>query len=701
MGVFIMKFWNIIRNAALFITLVFAGHALAGPVLNSAVLPNARTVAAGDTATVLMTTINSGDADAFNCTVVASNTVSDPSVAPLVVEWARIDSSGALIGNQNDPFGIPAGSNGVNLVLGIRDTDPNHNFGQPYMPVFHVQCAGGVGSLGWPAVNGASLLFSTTGSEKDILPIIQTLSKDGIANFEQANGLAVVSVAAVSNSAIKNGTGPVPFKVRGKYLGFTGFTGAGQFDFFACETDPANGACTSAIVTCSPGDNCLDTMIGATPTTYAFFVILPAGKGALFAPNLYRFAIEFAATGTAEQASTSVALNSAAPNSGAGRPVGQHELRLRNTADFDAKTLRTAIMTINDGSDPDSPSVRGYLDRVIPQNTLILLLSQYFESGSATTFTTQDTPGKTGQPSPQAGSSTDLVNIFVQKLFPATLKPGDPAVIQEYDATGSDADYNAALGVGGSIVWGTSDPEFTDPADADLLDLGKEGSGDGYFIGGISQAVFDKRAIAGWGNDPFDTPFPVFPGPDPATPNESAHFLDSFLLCDINLWTAETSTDPGTGYKYVTGISVRTDNCDDTSPVKSFEGNVQMMNFIGFPIDLSGSPSSNNPRFGRGTLKYGSGQTAIIRPIFFSFTTSQMDRPQTTPAARPGGKPSAARGPGEHYLRLARKLAAAQHKPVYWAGNGHARLLAAPAGMKGKLPAPKGYILDAPVPGNK
>jgi hypothetical protein len=335
--------------------------AWADPVLNSAILPNARVVPVGETATIFMTTLNSGDMDATNCQVVVSSTIGfglDPSTVDF--SWVLTDATGGLIGNVNDPFTIPADGL-AQLVLGIDTAG-----GQL---IFHVECDGGFGSLGWPAVNGASITFSNL--KPDIIPIIQTLSGDGIANFDPVNGLAGVSVAAINNTAIINGTGEEPIGIGGA---FVGFSKAGQFDFFACETD-STGACIGDINTCpsSQFTPCFTAMIGATPKTFSFFPILPPGQGAPFLPQLYRFAPSFHDSFGNNNATTSVALDSAPPGHLAGAPVGTYEVRMRNTNDLGARTLRQGRIVIGDNS------LFGTLFRAIDRGIFISVVQQHFD----------------------------------------------------------------------------------------------------------------------------------------------------------------------------------------------------------------------------------------------------------------------------------------------------------------------------------
>lgn len=339
----------------------------AEPVLNSATLPNARVVPLAGTATIFMTTINTGDMDATNCTVIPSAEIGFQDITNMDTNWALTDAAGMVVGNQNDPFGIVAGGS-AQLVLGISRSAAAGGFDTIFNPIFHVECDGGFGSTGWPAVNGARIRFSDMAP--DIIPIIQTLTADGIANFDPDNRLAGVSVAAINNTAIINGTGEEEIGVGGAFMGFRD---AGQFGFFACETD-ATGACTSEMSTCSPNrfNPCFTTMIGATPKTFSFFPILPTGLGAPFLPELYRFSTSFHDSFGTNNAMTSVALDSSAPTHSLNRPAGGYEFVARNKNDLGARTLRTGHLAIGD------LDAFGVFFRTIDRGAFISVVQQFF-----------------------------------------------------------------------------------------------------------------------------------------------------------------------------------------------------------------------------------------------------------------------------------------------------------------------------------
>jgi hypothetical protein len=374
-----------------FLVLITGLPALADPVLNSAVLPNARVVASGETATIFMTSINSGDMDATNCQVVVSAEIGfrlDPATVDFA--WVLTDASGALVGNVNDPFTIAAGGL-AQLVLGI-DTGG-------LQLIFHVECDGGFGSPALPAVNGVQISVSDT--NPDIIPIVQTFTADGIANFDSGNRLAVISVAAVNNSAAVGTEADVG--VNGLYLGFRD---GGQFNFFACETD-LTGQCIDQLVTCAPNPNfappCFTTKLGRDPKTYAFFIILPEGEGVNFFPGVYRFAATFNNQFGTQIASSSVALNAADPviTTPIPRPNGQFEVRVRNTADLNAHTFRQARITITDRA------LTGRLFRTIDRGAFIQIFRAYFRGEPV--FTAP--PGTSEKPNqvsrPMSGHTTE------------------------------------------------------------------------------------------------------------------------------------------------------------------------------------------------------------------------------------------------------------------------------------------------------
>ncbi len=362
--------------------------ALADPVLNSAILPNARMVELDATATIFITTLNSGDMDATNCQVVSSAEIGQRlDFTKLDIAWALTDAAGGLVGNPNDPFTIPPGGQ-AQLVLGIARTASAFSFDTRFEPIFHVECDGGFGSPGRPAVNGALIQFSDTDS--DIIPIVQTFSADGIANFDDGSRLAVISVAAVNNSAAVGVEADVG--VTGMYLGFRD---GGQFNFMACETDTTTGVCLTALSTCAPNpafdQPCFTTRLGRTPKTYAFFVILPPNEGAYFSPGVYRFAAAFRNQFGTLIASSSVALDSAIPViANPQRPNGQYEILVRNTNDLGARTLRPGILTISDNL------ITGRIFRQIDQGAFIQIFEQFFQAREIPAASTPDKTGGNG-----------------------------------------------------------------------------------------------------------------------------------------------------------------------------------------------------------------------------------------------------------------------------------------------------------------
>jgi len=346
--------------------LLFSATTLANPVLNSATLPNARVVPLTDTATIFMTTSNTGDMDATNCSVVASQEVGAADISAIDVNWA-VSDAGAIIGAQNDLFTVPMGGF-TQLIISVAKNASAGPFDNLFNPLFRVECDDDAGSPAWPAVNGAQIFFSDT--RQDIIPIVTTPTNDLIANFDADNRLAVISAAAINNTAIANNTGEVETGVGANYLGFQG---GGQFDYFACETD-LTGSCITEITQCSPERNtaCFTTMLGQTPKTFAFFPILPEQRGAFFSPNTYRFAATFFDENGSRIASSSVALNSPAEASAPGSPVGQYELIQRNTTDNAATSLRGGQLLVTENF------IIGTFFRAVDLGAFILAFSQEF-----------------------------------------------------------------------------------------------------------------------------------------------------------------------------------------------------------------------------------------------------------------------------------------------------------------------------------
>ncbi|VAV87144.1 hypothetical protein MNBD_ALPHA06-948 [hydrothermal vent metagenome] len=640
--------------------LFFALPAMAAPVLNSAVLPNARVVGLTDTATIFMTTLNSGDMDATNCTVVPSVRIGAGSITGIDVAWALTDGAGGLVGNVNDPFLIAANGS-AQLVLGINRNATAASFDLNFRPIFHVECDGGFGSLGTPAVNEASIRFSDT--DPDIIPIIQTFSADGIANFDGSNRLAVVSVAATNISALDGIEADVG--VTGQYLGFRD---AGQFNFFACETDAA-GACLTALITCAPnpgfGSPCFTTKLGKTPKTYSFFVILPENEGIPFFPGRYRFSVGFRNQFGSLISSTSVALNSAIPVTvPAGPPRGQFEFLVQNTNDLGARTLRGGRLTISD------QMLSGRIYRFIDFGRFIGVFEAFFRSASDFTLSATETP--TGKDISKAASM-------------------DPAWTSRFGVTFLDDDIDVAdnsvtvtqalLEIsgnlrGGIIAWSDAlgeqipgEPDVFDALEATQFELFRTNElelerisvnnaadwkvSSGRSPGGFGQ-IYSIIPIPGAGGGLKGSAFTLKDGSDPEKNRCTYNVVDIFF----------SGAAPD---QKLSSIGITPISCPSGDDMEPFIGNTVSGN-----VEVSNGPEDTKEV--QMTFTFGDLiNNAILIDIFMQYTPSIGPPPEQPQISGPLVQEKT------EMQQWAQELANTAGKPVYWMKNQQKILLAKPA----------------------
>lgn len=360
---------TLFRLQVFFITVFFSASALADPVLRGATLPSARTVARDQIATAFFTVLNSGDTDATNCSVATSTYVG--SDLNEYIMTSQLVENGVAVGSQNPSFTIPA-SGRVDMVFGVA-RDPAGSFNTQANVFFRVDCDGGFSSPAWPSVNQFSARFIDTAP--DIIPIVDTLTRDGIVTFN-GNRVGLVTAAAINIGSAD----VVPDDVSGPASGeatidvgarYTGFDNALNYEFRVCETDNT-GTCNAPPITCRSGQNdCLSAQIGDTPSFFAFFIDLPEDRGAIFAPQTYRFEPTFKQVVTSTTAATSVAL-------AATRPLvlqstyAQCEMQLRNTDDATGTTLTDGVVAVTEDGG------YGEIYRTIDRGALVQVARQRF-----------------------------------------------------------------------------------------------------------------------------------------------------------------------------------------------------------------------------------------------------------------------------------------------------------------------------------
>jgi len=309
-----------LRSAAALIAGLFVLSAPAqSQTLQSSVLPNARVVANDETATVLMTVLNSGQTDATNCTVASSargSTLSD-------LHWTQL-VAGVPTGAQDAPFFVPAGGR-TDLVIASTDS------GSTYTVGLRAVCDGGVESPVYTGVNTVTLTFRNSSS--DILPVIATLSGDGVIRFNPATRRAVFAVSAVNIGVERN------VRVSGRSIGLLDEP---TLSTQICETD-ASGVCLSARTAT------VDVTLGATPRFFSVAVTAQEGDGIPFFPQLIRYELQFEDQTNFSRATTTAALYLPLQTydpAFANWPDGVYRLSARNADDVTGSNVSPGYLVI-------------------------------------------------------------------------------------------------------------------------------------------------------------------------------------------------------------------------------------------------------------------------------------------------------------------------------------------------------------------
>jgi len=301
-----------LRSLLAVLVVLAAGYGTLSPAVSwaslvSAVLPASRSVQVGDTATAFATVINTGSVTATGCDV------SLPSPIAATFTYQTTDpATNLLTGTANTPADIPPGGS-QSFVFAITPT-------APIVPVdldLLFDCSN---TSPAPVFSGLNTLqFSAAATPvPDIVALSATLQGDGIV---RVNGTGVFAVATVNLGAsgeitVSADTGAVGLPVQ----------------MALCETDPATGACLSAI-----GSTVTTTVnTNATPT----FGVFITGSGEIaFDPVNHRINVRFHDETNRLVGATSVAVRSG----------GQAQVTVR-TFLGDAETPAGAGVTISVGN---------------------------------------------------------------------------------------------------------------------------------------------------------------------------------------------------------------------------------------------------------------------------------------------------------------------------------------------------------------
>ena len=256
----------------------------APPSLFAAVLPDARSVQLGETATIFATLINAGPTTLDACQISLLPTVP----AALTLSYQTTDpTTNALTGAPNTPVAIP-GNNGMqSYLIAFQDTAQEVLTGLPLD--FH--CVNGAdlnAAAVVPGVTTVDLSFSAT-PVADVIVLAATATQNGIVEVP-AGGVAAFAVASINVGATEaltvsanTGTATLPVALT------------------ICPTDPTSGQClTPPAPTVS-----LQYAAGAAPT---FSVFLRSSGAIPFDPAASRVYLRFTDIYGDERGVTSVAI---------------------------------------------------------------------------------------------------------------------------------------------------------------------------------------------------------------------------------------------------------------------------------------------------------------------------------------------------------------------------------------------------------
>ena len=253
----------------------------APPVLLSSILPSGRSVAAGATATVFATMLNTGAGPLADCRIGLAGS----APAGLAMSFQATDpQTNAPIGSPNTPVTIPGNDGTQTFLLAFHAADALSVSEQPLAFV----CLGALPVAAIQGVNTIDLRFSTQPTP-DIVALSATASGNGIVTIPQSTGGA----AAFAVATVNVGTaGSVTVSTDA----------ASPVTATLCQSDPTTAACL-APPTASVN---VDFTAGATPT---FSVFLTASAPLALDPAKNRLAVTFADAAGDVLTRTSVAVD--------------------------------------------------------------------------------------------------------------------------------------------------------------------------------------------------------------------------------------------------------------------------------------------------------------------------------------------------------------------------------------------------------
>ncbi len=322
-------------TAGLFIMASASAQAAQNSVL-AAVLPNARSVQTAQTATAYAVILNTGTQTANNCRLTLGPGFNG------AFSFQQADSQNNLIGALNAPADIPPGGQ-QNFVFAVR---PDTAFAPKPLDLDFV-CDNAVAPR-TKSVNSFTLGASDT-PVADILPIVRTLSGDGIVRVGGQDFIQLYAASAINIGA----SGPIT--VRPVFSAFSNAAGMA-----VCQSDPATGQCLDGGSLLDRPQSSITLPIGSSAVT--FTVLVKAGSTA-FWPEFARVGLEFVDSSGVVRASTSVALTASdvfAGTATASMPNAQNQYNLdggwnvRMTPDDPAMAPFSAKMLVFSDMDPAS-----------------------------------------------------------------------------------------------------------------------------------------------------------------------------------------------------------------------------------------------------------------------------------------------------------------------------------------------------------
>ena len=249
--------------------------------LLTAILPYARSVGLGDTATAFISVYNDGPVTAQNCLL------EGPPVAGFdgVFTFQTTDpATNALTGSPETPASIAPGQTQT-FVFGIT---PNDTIGSTELSLV-ARCDNAAAPIALPGVN-TFILTSTSNepSPPDLLAIAATITNDGTVHLPSNSGTEVFTVAAVNI-----GSDAAAIDVLAEASG-------ASVTFTLCETD-SSGACLA------PPATTLQTPFSAGQTRFFSIFVTGTGSAIPFDPGNSRVFVKFSESGTVRGA-TNVAV---------------------------------------------------------------------------------------------------------------------------------------------------------------------------------------------------------------------------------------------------------------------------------------------------------------------------------------------------------------------------------------------------------